>query len=98
MKISTLKIEGLKCKSCALGLERAFKKDPMIDDAGVDIKLEKAVIKYENEYTVDDLEKIVNSVGFAIEKEDPEIKRLRDEMTEKAMKKRSRISRFFFGN
>lgn len=98
MKISTLKIIGMKCPSCALGLERALKKDEFVDDAGVDFKKEKAIVKYEDNYTVEDLEKIVNMLGFEIEKEDPEILKMREEMMEKAMKKRSWFRRIFLDN
>lgn len=64
MKKITLKIEGMTCSACSIGLEKYLNKQDGIIDAVVNLVLQEAVIQYEDNLEVNDLERFVKEVGF----------------------------------
>ena len=64
MKKIILKIEGLSCSACSIGLEKYLKKQVGIIDASVNLVMAEALITYEDNLTEMDLNKMVKDAGF----------------------------------
>ena len=78
MKKETLKIGGMHCASCSALLEMKLNGTEGITDAVVSIATGKATFTYdENAVSLNDVEKIVNSLGFFVEKEEQDVKKNR---------------------
>lgn len=64
MKKIILKIEGMTCSACSLSLEKYLLKQEGIDDALVNLVMSSASITYEDNITMDDLNRFVSEAGF----------------------------------
>lgn len=64
MKKIILKIEGMTCSACSSSLEKHLLKQEGIDDALVNLVMSSASITYEDNITMDDLNRFVSEAGF----------------------------------
>lgn len=64
MKKIILKIEGMTCSACSSSLEKYLLKQEGIDDALVNLVMSSASITYEDNITIEDLNKFVSEAGF----------------------------------
>lgn len=64
MKKIILKIDGMTCSACSSGLEKYLKKQKGINDALVNLVMSSASISYEDNITIDDLNRFVKEAGF----------------------------------
>ena len=64
MKKVILKIEGMTCSACSSSLEKYLLKQNGIDDALVNLVMSSASISYEDNITLDDLNRFVSEAGF----------------------------------
>lgn len=64
MKKIILKIEGMTCSACSSSLEKYLLKQEGIDDALVNLVMSSASITYEDNITIDDLNRFVSEAGF----------------------------------
>ncbi len=64
MKQVILKIEGMSCSACSNGLEKYLRKQKGIVEANVNLVLAQALIKYEDNLTLTDLDRFVSEAGF----------------------------------
>ena len=64
MKKIILKIEGMTCSACSSSLEKYLLKQEGIDDALVDLVMSSASITYEDNITIEDLNRFVSEAGF----------------------------------
>ena len=58
-----LKIDGMSCSACSVGLEKYLNKQPGVK-ASVNLVLAQALIEYEDNLTIKDLEKMIKDAGF----------------------------------
>ena len=64
MKKIILKIDGMTCSACSSSLEKHLLKQKGIADALVNLVMSSASISYEDNLTIDDLNRFVNEAGF----------------------------------
>ena len=64
MKKIILKIGGMSCSACSSGLEKYLNKQGGIVSASVNLVLGEALIEYEDNLTIETLEKFVKEAGF----------------------------------
>ena len=64
MKKIILKIDGMTCTSCSNSLEKHLNKQKGIQKANVNLVLEEAYIEYDDDLTIEDLNKYVKETGF----------------------------------
>lgn len=64
MKKIVLKIDGMTCSACSSSLEKYLLKQEGIDDALVNLVMSSASITYEDNITMDDLNRFVSEAGF----------------------------------
>lgn len=64
MKKIILKIDGMTCSACSSSLEKYLLKQEGIDDALVNLVMSSASITYEDNITMDDLNRFVSEAGF----------------------------------
>lgn len=64
MKKIILKIEGMTCSACSSSLEKYLLKQEGIDDALVNLVMSSASISYEDNITIEDLNRFVSEAGF----------------------------------
>mgnify|MGYP004616340167 FL=1 len=64
MKKIILKIEGMTCSACSSSLEKYLLKQKGVDDALVNLVMSSASISYEEDITIDDLNRFVSEAGF----------------------------------
>lgn len=64
MKKIILKIEGMTCSACSSSLEKYLQKQKGIDDALVNLVMSSASISYEDNITIDTLNRFVSEAGF----------------------------------
>ena len=64
MKKIMLKIEGMTCSACSSSLEKYLLKQNGIDDALVNLVMSSASISYEDDISIDDLNRFVKEAGF----------------------------------
>lgn len=64
MKKVILKIEGMTCSACSSSLEKYLLKQKGIADALVNLVMSSASISYEDNITLDDLNRFVSEAGF----------------------------------
>ncbi len=64
MKKIILKIGGMTCTSCSNSLEKHLRKQDGIINANVNLVLEEAYIEYEDNLTIEDLDKYIAKSGF----------------------------------
>lgn len=73
MKNIILKIEGMSCSACSNGLEKYLNKQDGIEEATVNLVMATASIKYEDNLTIEDLNRFVSEAGFKSLGEDIQI-------------------------
>lgn len=73
MKNIILKIEGMSCSACSNGLEKYLNKQEGIEEATVNLVMATASIKYEDNLTIEDLNRFVSEAGFKSLGEDIQI-------------------------
>ncbi|MDD3304094.1 MAG: heavy-metal-associated domain-containing protein [Clostridia bacterium] len=62
-----LKIEGMHCKGCELGLEERLEELDFIKTVKADFKKGSAKIEYEeSKLDMDQVEKVINELGFKL--------------------------------
>jgi Cu+-exporting ATPase len=72
-KETTLQITGMTCAACALRIEKGLKKLDGVQEANVNLALEKSTIKYDSKVTnVEALQKKVENLGYGVVKEKKE--------------------------
>ncbi len=59
-----LKIDGMSCSGCSNGLEKYLNKQEGIESASVNLVLAQAMITYNDNLTIKDLERFVMEAGF----------------------------------
>ncbi len=64
MKKIILKIDGMTCSACSSSLEKHLLKQKGINDAIVNLVMSSASISYEDNLTIDDLNRFVSEAGF----------------------------------
>lgn len=64
MKKIILKIDGMTCSACSSSLEKYLLKQEGIDDALVNLVMSSASITYEDNITIDDLNRFISEAGF----------------------------------
>ena len=64
MKKQILKISGMTCSACSSGLEKYLNKQKGIIRASVNLVLEQALIEYDDDLTIDDLNTFIKNAGF----------------------------------
>ena len=64
MKKIILKIEGMTCSACSSSLEKYLLKQEGIDDTLVNLVMSSASITYEDNITIEDLNRFVSEAGF----------------------------------
>ncbi len=64
MKKVILKIDGMTCSACSSSLEKYLLKQKGINDALVNLVMSSASISYEDNITLDDLNRFVSEAGF----------------------------------
>lgn len=64
MKKIILKIEGMTCSACSSSLEKYLLKQEGINDALVNLVMSSASMTYEDNITMDDLNRFVSEAGF----------------------------------
>ena len=64
MKKIVLNIEGMTCSACSNGLEKYLNKQEGVINATVNLVMATALIEYEDNLTIKDLNKFVKEAGF----------------------------------
>lgn len=64
MKQIILKIDGMTCSACSSSLEKYLLKQKGIDDALVNLVMSSASISYEDNLTIDDLNRFISEAGY----------------------------------
>jgi len=64
MKKIILSIDGMTCSACSSGLEKYLRKQKGVITANVNLVLAQALIEYEDDLTVEELERFVKEAGF----------------------------------
>lgn len=78
MKKIILGIEGMTCSACSSGLEKYLNKQEHIQDATVNLVMATANITYDDELTIEDLNRFVKEAGFSSTGEFDEFKDEKD--------------------
>ena len=61
----TIRVHGMTCGGCATSVENALKSTDGVEEASVNFKSGKAVIKYDDKkVTVARLREVINNTGF----------------------------------
>ncbi|HHW14544.1 MAG TPA: cation-translocating P-type ATPase, partial [Firmicutes bacterium] len=64
---ATLKIGGMSCASCAVRIEKALSELPGVEEANVNLALERATVKYDpSKVDVERLKRVVTDTGYTI--------------------------------
>ncbi|MEK4012734.1 MULTISPECIES: heavy metal translocating P-type ATPase [Peribacillus] len=73
IKETSLQITGMTCAACATRIEKGLKKMEGVEEANVNLALEKSVIKYDAEkVNAQDFEKKIRDLGYDVVKEKKE--------------------------
>ncbi|PKF89056.1 copper-translocating P-type ATPase [Bacillus sp. BA3] len=73
IKETSLQISGMTCAACATRIEKGLKKMEGVEEANVNLALEKSVIKYDTEMVnAQDFEKKIRDLGYDVVKEKKE--------------------------
>ena len=73
VKETNLQITGMTCAACATRIEKGLNKMDGVEQANVNLALEKSMIKYDPEkLTNQDLEKKIQDLGYGVAKENKE--------------------------
>ena len=67
IKESQFQITGMTCAACATRIEKGLKKMEGVEDANVNLALEKATVKYDPEVMKStDIQKKVRDLGYDV--------------------------------
>lgn len=70
IKQTSYKITGMTCAACSARIEKVINKMDGVEEANVNLALEKSVIKYDPEkVTEEDFEKKIEALGYGVVKE-----------------------------
>lgn len=73
IKQTSYKITGMTCAACSARIEKVINKMDGVEEANVNLALEKSVIKYDPEkVTEEDFEKKIEALGYGVVKEKKE--------------------------
>ena len=73
IKETSLQITGMTCAACATRIEKGLNKMDGVEEANVNLALEKSLIKYDPEKLSEkDFEKKIQDLGYGIAKEKKE--------------------------
>ncbi|MEK4083552.1 heavy metal translocating P-type ATPase [Psychrobacillus sp. FSL K6-1415] len=73
LKETSLQITGMTCAACATRIEKGLNKLEGVEEANVNLALEKSMIKYDPEkLTNQELEKKIQDLGYGVAKENKE--------------------------
>lgn len=73
IKETSIQITGMTCAACATRIEKGLKKMEGVEEANVNLALEKSVIKYDAEkVNAQDFEKKIRDLGYDVVKEKKE--------------------------
>ena len=67
MKETVLKIKGMHCMGCVLGLEENLEKLDFIDKAEGNLEENSVKIQYKDELDMNKIKAVVEELGFEIE-------------------------------
>ncbi len=67
MKVTTLLITGMTCAACSMRIEKGLKKVEGVEQASVNLALEKSTIKYDSSITTSEaLQKKIEDLGYGV--------------------------------
>ena len=70
LKETSVQISGMTCAACAIRIEKGLKKLDGVEDASVNLALEKSNIRYNTDkVTIQDFEKKIKDLGYNVVKE-----------------------------
>ncbi|QEY20905.1 Cu(2+)-exporting ATPase [Psychrobacillus sp. AK 1817] len=73
IKQTSYKITGMTCAACSARIEKVINKMEGVEEANVNLALEKSVIKYDpDKVTEEDFEKKIEALGYGVVKEKKE--------------------------
>ncbi|MCU6711525.1 heavy metal translocating P-type ATPase [Paenibacillus sp. J5C_2022] len=73
VKEASIQITGMTCAACATGIEKGLNKMDGVEQASVNLALEKSAIKYDpSKLSVSDLEKKIEALGYGVVKQKAE--------------------------
>ena len=73
IKQTSYKITGMTCAACSARIEKVINKMDGVEEANVNLALEKSVIKYDpDKVTEEDFEKKIEALGYGVVKEKKE--------------------------
>ncbi|MBD7944023.1 copper-translocating P-type ATPase [Psychrobacillus sp. Sa2BUA9] len=73
IKQTSYKITGITCAACSARIEKVINKMDGVEEANVNLALEKSVIKYDpDKVTEEDFEKKIEALGYGVVKEKKE--------------------------
>ncbi len=62
---ATLEVKGMTCSACPLTVKQLLKKQPGVSEAGVDLKTQTALVKFDpDKIQPEQLAKAVSDIGF----------------------------------
>lgn len=65
--LKNIKIEGMHCMGCALGLEEALEKLEFVKNVRVSFENKEALIECEEEcFNIEKIKEVVNSLNFKV--------------------------------
>ena len=71
MTTANLTIMGMHCNGCVRSVTNAFKRVPGVRNAEVSLPENSAVVEFdEKETTLDALRKVIQDIGYDVEKKD----------------------------
>ncbi|WP_274892400.1 heavy metal translocating P-type ATPase [Thermoanaerobacterium sp. R66] len=71
---ATLKISGMSCASCAAKIEKGLKNMDGVDEANVNLAIEKATVVYDpTKVNIDDMTKKIEDLGYGVIKDKVEL-------------------------
>ena len=72
-----IKIKGMHCASCASTIEKTLKNAKGVSKASVNFGTESAIVEYDKRISEEEIEKLIEGIGYGIIKEEDGILRLR---------------------
>ena len=67
----TIRVKGMTCGSCAISVKKALQSTEGVEDARVDFKSGKAVIKYDDQkITIAKLREVITNTGFSCDSDE----------------------------
>src|SRR5699024_6346055 len=73
VKEANMQISGMTCVACAAGIEKALTKMEVVEQANVNLALEKSSVKFDpSKLSEADLEKKIEALGYGVVKDKAE--------------------------